>query len=329
MQAWDRNPVEISTIAPEEYIDAVLPETLTLWGGRRDLAKYAGDFREDYASASGRRRRFTVGVRDGNGIACSCKLYDREFRWGEKRMRTTGIGAVFTPAALRGRGYASAMLGALLDRERAAGLDFAYLFSDIHPLFYERLGFFKLPSRILSMRAASLDGTPAGAMPLEAGDWSAVRGCFDALEAHRPWGFRRAPLAWNWLKHRSTAPGLASTQPVSLAIKRDRTLLAYVIGRRVLRRDAFVFEDFAFGCEEGRARIPALLRAAAGDLSRVVGWLPPPIAREALPRGSVRARKDAITMVAPLSSLARAWYASFAATLEAGRTDPVWEADHV
>ena len=39
MQAWDRNPVEISTIAPEEYIDAVLPETLTLWGGRRDLAK--------------------------------------------------------------------------------------------------------------------------------------------------------------------------------------------------------------------------------------------------------------------------------------------------
>ncbi len=321
--------MEISTIPAEEYVAAVLPETHALWGGQRDLATYANDFRAVADSTYGRRRRFTVGVRDGGSIASSCKLYDREFRWGERSLRATGIGAVFTPPALRGRGYASAMLGALLDQERAAGRDFVFLFSDIHPAFYERLGFTTLPSRILTLRAASLDGTPAGAMPLEAGDWSAVRGCFDALEAQRPWGFRRAPLAWNWLKHRSTAPGLASTQPVSLAIKRDRTLLAYVIGRRVLRRDAFVFEDFAFGCEEGRARIPALLRAAAGDLSRVVGWLPPPIAREALPRGSVRARKDAITMVAPLSSLARAWYASFAATLEAGRADPVWEADHV
>ena len=65
------------------------------------------------------------------------------------------------------------MLGALLDDERAAGRDVAFLFSDIHPAFYERLGFITLPSRAISLRATSLDGSPAGGVPLEASDWPA------------------------------------------------------------------------------------------------------------------------------------------------------------
>ncbi len=321
--------MEISTIPAEEYVAAVLPETHALWGGQRDLATYANDFRAVADSTYGRRRRFTVGVRDGGSIASSCKLYDREFRWGERSLRATGIGAVFTPPALRGRGYASAMLGALLDQERAAGRDFVFLFSDIHPAFYERLGFTTLPSRILTLRAASLDGTPAGAVQLSEADWAGVRRCSDALEAQRPWGFKRTPLIWDWIKRKLTAPGPASTQPVNLAIKRDRTILTYVIGRRVLEADAFVFDDFGFNGDEGRARLPALLRSAAGDLARVSGWLPPPVAREALPRGSVRARKSEITMFACVSPLAVAWRRAFAADPAAGRADPLWEADHV
>lgn len=321
--------MEITTIAADEYVRTVLPETLPLWGGQRDLATYVNDFRAVAESAYGRRRRFTVGVRDENGIACSCKVYDREFRWGEKRLRATGIGAVFTPPALRGRGYASAMLGALLDQERDAGRDLAFLFSDIHPAFYERLGFVALPSRLLTVRAASLDGSPAGAVPLVDGDWAGVRRCFDALDGQRPWGFKRTPLIWDWVKRKLTAPGPPSTQPVNLAIKRERTVVAYVIGRRVLREDAFVFDDFAFNGDEGRARLPALMRSAAGDLARIAGWLPPAVAREALPRGSVRARKSGITMFAPLSPAARAWRKSVADELGGARADPVWAADHV
>lgn len=321
--------MEITTIPADEYVSTVLPETLPLWGGQRDFETYAKDFRTTAGSAYVKRRRFTVGLRDENGIACSCKLYDREFRWGDKNLRATGIGAVFTPTALRGRGYASAMLGALLDQERDAGRDFAFLFSDIHPAFYERIGFVTMPSRILTVRAGSLDGTPAGAVPLLESDWAGVRRCFDALEAQRPWGFKRTPLVWDWVKRKLTAPAPASTQPVSLAIKRERSVVAYVIGRRVMREDAFVFDDFAFKGEEGRARLPSLMRAAAGDLARIAGWLPPPVAREALPRGSVKARKTAITMFAPLTSVAKSWHRQIGAELAAGRADPVWDADHV
>jgi GNAT superfamily N-acetyltransferase len=320
--------VEISSIPADEYVRVVLPQTLPLWGGTRDLLAYADDFLSIARSAYGRPERFTVGLRAGGDIACSCKLYEREFRWGEKRLRATGIGAVFTPPQMRGRGYATALLGALLDEERNAGRDFVFLFSDIHPLFYERLGFVGLPSRNVTFAAASLDGRPTGALPIDEDDWPGVRRCFDALDARRPWSFTRTAREWNWVR-RMTAPGPTATQPVGLAIKRDAEIVAYAVGRRVLRSDAFVFDDFAFNGDEGRALLPALLRAAAGDLRRISGWLPPPLARAALPRGSARRRKDAITMFAPLSADGRSWLQTFKAELFAGRADPVWPADHV
>ena len=71
------------------------------------------------------------------------------------------------------------------------------------------------------------------------------------------------------------------------------------------------------------------MRAAAGDLRRVAGWLPPPFARDVLPRGSVRARKSAVLMLVPLSPLARTWWNENKEATLTGRADPCWSADHV
>jgi hypothetical protein len=75
--------------------------------------------------------------------------------------------------------------------------------------------------------------------------------------------------------------------------------------------------------------VPALLRAGAGDLRRVGGWLPPAPARQVLPRGSVRPRKNAILMVAPLSADARAWWAATKDEALTGQADATWHSDHV
>jgi GNAT superfamily N-acetyltransferase len=323
------NTVELVRVSTDDYVRSVLPETHSLWGGKRDFDTYAADFRATAGSPYVKRRPFTVGLQIDGVLGASCKLYDRELSWGAKTLRAVGIGAVFTPPTLRGRGYASALLGAVLDDETAAGRDLAYLFSDIHPAFYERLTFRKLPSRVFTARAASLDGSPAGATPIEKADWPLVRRCFDALEAGRPWTFKRTPLVWSWLRRRLEPPSEKGTQPVQIAIKKQRTIVAYVIGRRVLRDDAFVIDDFAYAGEAGRARVPALLRAATGDLSRIAGWLPPSPAREVLPRGSVRARKSAIAMLATLSSGGRAWWRANGTEIGASRADPFWDADHV
>ena len=321
--------VKLEPVGIEEYVREVLPQTFPLWGGDRDFERYVADFRTFATSTYGKRRPFTVGLRESGALVCSCKNYDREVRWRANSLRATGIGAVFTPEHLRGHGFAAAMLGALLDSERAAGRDLAFLYSDIHPAYYERLGFVTLPSRLITLRADSLDGSPAGAQPLHASDWPGVRRCFEALDRLRPWSFRRTPLVWDWMRRGWNAPPSNGAQPVQLVVKRSRSVIAYAIGRRALRDDTFVVEDVGYDGDVGRAILPALLRAGAGDLRRVGGWLPPAPARDVLPRGSVRTRKNAVLMLAPISNLGRTWWAENREATLAARSDATWSADHI
>lgn len=324
-----RAVVALEPVPVDTYVRDVLPESFALWNDGRSFERYVAELRAMAASTYAKRRPFLIGVRDGERFTATCKTYDRELRWGTRSLRATGIGAVFTPPLSRGRGYATIMLGALLDAERTAGRDLAFLYSDIHPAYYMRLGFTALPSRLISLRAESLDGSPIGARPIEDADWTGIRRCFDALDRTRAWSLRRTPLVWNWMRGRWNAPPGAGAQNVALVVRAQRSVAAYAIGRRAPRQDAFVIDDFAFDGEPGRALVPALLRAAAGDLRRVNGWLPPFAARDALPRGSVRARKDAMLMVAPLSALGRAWWAENETAIRAGRADATWSADHV
>jgi hypothetical protein len=69
-----------------------------------------------------------------------------------------------------------------------------------------------------------------------------------------------------------------------------------------------------------------LLRSAAGDLRRIVGWLPPAPARGVLPRGSVRRRTSAIFMGAPLTRGGMRFIERAQSTAGA---DAVWSLDHI
>jgi predicted N-acetyltransferase YhbS len=321
--------VTLTPVTTEDYVRDVLPETFALWGGGRDFAHYADDYRALAASPFCRGHELAVGMREGGTLVASCKLFRRELRAGNTRLRATGIGAVFTPTALRGRGYATAMLAMVMDRARAAGRDIAFLYSDLHPAFYERLGFVALPSRRLTLGAASLSGSRSGAVTLEPRDWTALRHCFDDLDARGGWGFTRTAAVWDWMHAKWTAPPLGSIQRVHLGVRRGRKIIAYVLGQRIPREDLFFVEEFAFTGDKGRAAVGPLLRAAAGDLRRVRGWMPPPHARGALPRGSTTIRKNAIFMLVPLSPRGRTWWSAAARDTLGARGDPVWTADHV
>jgi predicted N-acetyltransferase YhbS len=312
----------LATLPPEDYVREVLPHTGALWAGRRSPDEYVAEFRADAASAWGRRRFRVVGLRLDGALVASCKRYERVLRCGRRSYRAAGIGAVFTPAELRGRGYASALLGALLDAERAAGTDLAYLFSTIHPAFYGRLGFVALSSRAISLRADALPAERVEVVPLGQADAGAVRRVFAALEARRPFALTRTPLDWEWQRARA-ASRQHEGQPVHLGVRRGRGLVAYVLGRRLPAADAFVVDEYAFARDEDARCVAPLLRAAAGDLRKVQGWLPPGPARAALPRGAVRARRTGIAMALPLSTALRA------ALRAAPDEEPCWSTDEV
>jgi GNAT superfamily N-acetyltransferase len=320
--------VRLVAVPPDEYARVVLPASATLWAEGRTPEEYAGDFRRVATSAYGRRRFRTLGITIDGVLVASCKRYERELRCGERSYRAVGIGAVFTPPELRGRGYASAMLGALLDAESAAGTDFAFLFSDIHPAFYERLGFLALPSRTFTLRADTLPARRLDIATVEDRDWSAVRRCFELLDRRRTFGFTRTPVVWEWMRLAALQHDHGNGR-IELVARSGRAVIAYAFGRRIPKADSFVLEEFAFTGDHGFDIIAPLIRSAAGDLRKITGWLPPDIARAALPRAAVKRRKTAIAMLAPLSPGARASWRSVAESVLSDGADRYWNADHI
>ncbi|MDQ6931679.1 MAG: GNAT family N-acetyltransferase [Candidatus Eremiobacteraeota bacterium] len=319
----------IAPISSDTYARVVLPLTAELWSDKRPLDRYVADFKEVAASPYGKRSFKTLAVFERDQITVSCKRYERTIHVGSKTLQGAGIGALFTPPHLRGRGFASAFLGAFLDREKQAGTDVTYLFSDIHPAFYQNLGFRELPSRLITMRADSIAMRRISVETPTERDWPAVYKCFDALESRRPWGFSRTPTVWSWIRLKNRHHAAAGHgQPVHLVTRRANRVSAYVYGQRQPLADALVIHEFGFSDEHGYQALPSLLRSAAGDLRRIIGWLPPDVARDALPQGSVRKRKDAIFMIAPLSSAAKLLFSQeTASTPSAG--DRIWITDHI
>jgi GNAT superfamily N-acetyltransferase len=319
--------MQLRVVAPSEYARLVLPLSAQMWAGRRDLQTYVSQTLEIARGRYGLRSYRTIGLYEGSALLASCKRYERIVRVGRQRLHVVGIGAVFTPTPLRGRGYASAMLGMALDSARSSGADAIYLFSDIRPHFYEQLGFRLQPSRTLTLRADALPKSRIEIARFEERDWPCVQRCFSLLDRARPWSLVRTPLAWDWVRTR-LAHGSEHVRgaAANFVVRWKGGVRAYVIGTRDPERDTYVLDEFGFAGTAGAALIPPLLRSAAGDLRRITGWLPPDGTRHLLPRGTVRDRRVAIFMIAPLTALGRKWCVL---SESASPSDGVWSTDHV
>lgn len=319
--------MKLQRLDPDVYAQEVLPLTAELWAGRRDFERYVAHTLELAQSGYGRRHFSTMGLYEGGKLVASFKRYERSMHVGRSRLRAMGIGAVYTPPDLRGRGYASAMIAMALDAARSEGFDAAFLFSDIHPQFYTTLGFTRLPSRSMSLRADSLDDRRIEVRAVEESDWSGIRRCFELGDRLRPWSFARTPLVWEFVRLRLRQGGEhASGVPTQLLVRLGRGIAAYVLGVRAPEHDAFILDECGFADRGAGELIAPLLRSAAGDLRRVVGWLPPDFVRERLPRASVRKRTDAIFMGAALSPLGTQWL-DLATAPSPG--DGAWNTDHI
>jgi predicted N-acetyltransferase YhbS len=301
--------------------------TAELWARGRSFDAYAAQTLEIARSGYGKRHYRAIGCFDGDLLVSSCRRHDRVLHVGTNRLRAIGIAAVFTPPDLRGRGYASAMIGMMLDSARAQGYDLAYLFSDIRPHYYEELGFREMPSRQFSIRADSLASRRIEVSALTERDWSGVRRCFEISECARPWGFVRTPLVWEWIRLRlRQASEHERGQQTNLVVRQGRAIVAYAFGVRAPQHDAFILDELGFAGLEVVSLAPSLLRSAAGDLRRITGWLPPDFARAALSRASIRKRRTAIFMAAPLSRVASRWIDT---AVDPKSGDGVWTTDHI
>jgi GNAT superfamily N-acetyltransferase len=126
-------------------LEHVLNDTFPLWNDGLTRENYAKHWTAQLKTPWGQSHLDRVALVDGPHVMCSAKRYDLSLRLDGRIRRVLGIGAVFTAPAHRGRGCARELIVRMLDTAVTEGQEFAMLFSEISPAFYERLDFVPMP----------------------------------------------------------------------------------------------------------------------------------------------------------------------------------------
>lgn len=129
--------VEFRKATPDE-LNEVFMMGFELWN--------EGRAQDDYLEYTRTALKYSKGtwsvLAKGRKLLSSLIVYN----FGENKF---GFGSVVTPKNFRKNGYASKMLTAAIDQIEKENPDSViFLYSDIDPAFYEKLGFFKLPQTI-------------------------------------------------------------------------------------------------------------------------------------------------------------------------------------
>lgn len=133
-------------------------------------------------------------VNEAGDVLASMKRYRFEARYDVEIVPMLGVGAVFTPPELRGRGYAPAIVERVVAEEAAAGTPLAALFSEIGPAYYTRSGFEVVALDEVTLTVAQKDGAPA--MLVRSGvdaDLPALAAMHDVRSASARLALRRTP----------------------------------------------------------------------------------------------------------------------------------------
>ena len=168
-------------------LDQILDETHEIWSDRLSRSAYARYNAAQVRTPWGARhlRRFAL-VDAGGRILSSAKRYDLCATLDGQEVRVIGFGAVFTPAAMRGRGYAREILERMVTDAARQGVQLAILFSEIDPAFYEAMGFVAVPRYEILMRTTGPAGAPMVLVRTgEERDIPAVTALARAMTEHR------------------------------------------------------------------------------------------------------------------------------------------------
>ena len=182
------------TAVDDARLEAILDDTYPIWGEGLSRHAYGAWNRAQMATDWGRHSLERVALVDGNRVLASAKRYLFDARIGGAATRVLGIGAVFTPPALRGRGAARQLIEELMTAAAADGFGHALLFSEIGPAYYERLGFVALERRRYALTTIEKAGAPATFVRSgEAADLPAVAELSSVYAARAGFALERTP----------------------------------------------------------------------------------------------------------------------------------------
>lgn len=139
-------------------------------------------------------------LRDEGQIVASLGWYPYEFKVASKIVLGAGIGAVHTPTAFRGRGYARALLEEVQNIMRSQGVAVCHLYSDIDPNYYKRLGYQLCPTVHIKHHSRQASTLPLQLSPWTQPKWQDRQ---ELIEKFAPaYRIHRNEKHWHWLDQR-------------------------------------------------------------------------------------------------------------------------------
>jgi len=149
-------------VARDAILERILDVTFSVWHDGLTRRAYGQLNDAQMRTAWGAAHLHRVALVDASGtLLSSAKRYRLTASLRGRTVCVCGIGAVFTPPEVRGRGYASELVSRLVDGARNEGAELAMLFSEIDPAFYERLSFEAVPLDEVTLAVHRKDGAPA------------------------------------------------------------------------------------------------------------------------------------------------------------------------
>ena len=147
--------------ATGDYLQQILRDTYPLWTDGLAPDQYARFWEAQLRTSWGSAHLDRVALVESGRVVCSAKRYALSARIEGRIRRVVGIGAVFTAPEKRGFGLAQRLLETLLETAEAEGFEYAMLFSEIDPSFYQRLDFVPVPLLESRLEVQLKGGSPA------------------------------------------------------------------------------------------------------------------------------------------------------------------------
>jgi GNAT superfamily N-acetyltransferase len=151
----------VLSAASGAHLEQILGESHPLWGEGLTRSQYAQYWDAQLRTPWGRHHLDRVALVEDGRVTSSAKRYDLSARLEGRIRRILGIGAVFTSPSRRGQGGARRLLELMLEAAEAEGFEYALLFSEIDPGFYERLDFVPVPLMESQLDVVRRGGAPA------------------------------------------------------------------------------------------------------------------------------------------------------------------------
>ena len=265
-----------------DYLRQILHETHPIWHDGLDRDRYARFWEAQLLTPWGSTHLDRVALVEHETVISSAKRYDLSARVEGRIRRVLGIGAVFTSPAHRGRGAGQRLLESMIDAAEAEGYEYAMLFSEIDPAYYERLDFVPVPL-LESTLAVDLKrgGTPA--VLIRAGDDRDIPSIAE-MSARRSEGARFAlDRSDDWIRYGITKRRLLAglgpeglRQVEFLVTEEGHQAVAYLVS--MVHEGRWYIED-AGDRDPSGARLGAMLQAMIArsphlPVPEIRAWLP-------------------------------------------------------